>query len=243
MSGMKDPFEILADESTLIWRQMDQLRRTCLNREEAEALNARVVQAVADMQKTGTTVQRVLQHDLAKAALDVRAHSLEAAKGAAREAIEASHAESLKAARNLAQAAGEARRQAWRHFGGSGCGSSLLVRRAPSSARWQPSGSSAAATPTGSADIPASTAASQVDRSSSGATEAATAPYGSTRRSSGHAREQASDGPCPAAPRWRSRKKAQLITSGPKQRRIGIHNASSLFFTSSCRSPSALCIR
>ena len=43
---------------------------------------------------------------------------MEAAQGAAREAIEKSHAESLKAAKSLSQAAGEARREAWRWFGG-----------------------------------------------------------------------------------------------------------------------------
>jgi hypothetical protein len=59
-----------------------------------------------------------MQRDLAQTALDVRAHAVEAAQSAAREAIEKSHAESLKAAKSLSQAAGEARRQAWRYFGG-----------------------------------------------------------------------------------------------------------------------------
>ena len=54
----------------------------------------------------------------ARTALDVRLYAGEAAGKAAREAIEKSHAESLKAARSLSQAAGEARRQAWRYFGG-----------------------------------------------------------------------------------------------------------------------------
>ena len=59
-----------------------------------------------------------MQRDLAQTALDVRAHAVEAAQSAAREAIEKSHAESLKAAKSLSQAAGEARREAWRWFGG-----------------------------------------------------------------------------------------------------------------------------
>ena len=40
MSGVKDPFEILADEITLIRRQVDHLQRTSLNKDEAEAFNA-----------------------------------------------------------------------------------------------------------------------------------------------------------------------------------------------------------
>ena len=37
MSGVKDPFEILADEITLIRRQVDHLQRTSLDKDEAEA--------------------------------------------------------------------------------------------------------------------------------------------------------------------------------------------------------------
>ena len=59
-----------------------------------------------------------MEVDLAQTALDVRAFAVEAAQSAAREAIEKSHAESLKAAKDLSRAAGEARREAWRYFGG-----------------------------------------------------------------------------------------------------------------------------
>lgn len=118
MSGVKDPFEILADEITLIRRQMDHLQRTSLNKTEAEALHELITRSVERMTQVGPAVQKVMQRDLAQAALDVRAHAVEAAQSAAREAIEKSHAESLKAAKSLSQAAGEARRQAWRYFGG-----------------------------------------------------------------------------------------------------------------------------
>ena len=46
MSGVKDPFEILADEITLIRRQIDQLQRTSLDRDEAEHLNATIAQSL-----------------------------------------------------------------------------------------------------------------------------------------------------------------------------------------------------
>ena len=37
MSGVKDPFEILADEITLIRRQVDHLQRTSLDKEGSAA--------------------------------------------------------------------------------------------------------------------------------------------------------------------------------------------------------------
>ena len=46
MSGVKDPFEILADEITLIRRQMDHLQRTSLSKDEAEAFNATIAKVV-----------------------------------------------------------------------------------------------------------------------------------------------------------------------------------------------------
>ena len=118
MSGVKDPFEILADEITLIRRQVDHLQRTSLDKDEAEAFNVRVAEVLNSLAEVAPALQKVMQRDLAQAALDVRRHAVEAAQGAAREAIEKSHAESLKAAKSLSQAAGEARRQAWRYFGG-----------------------------------------------------------------------------------------------------------------------------
>ena len=118
MSGVKDPFEILADEITLIRRQVDHLQRTSLDKDEAEAFNVRVAEVLNALAEVAPALQKVMQRDLAQAALDVRRHAVEAAQGAAREAIEKSHAESLKAAKDLSRAAGEARREAWRWFGG-----------------------------------------------------------------------------------------------------------------------------
>ena len=46
MSGVKDPFEILADEITLIRRQVDHLQRTSLDKDEAEAFNVRVAEVL-----------------------------------------------------------------------------------------------------------------------------------------------------------------------------------------------------
>jgi hypothetical protein len=118
MSGIKDPFEILADEITLIRRQVDHLQRTSLDKEEAEDFNTAIIEFLDKLAHVPKNLHQAMQRDLAQTALDVRAHAVEAAQSAAREAIEKSHAESLKAAKILSQAAGEARRQAWRYFGG-----------------------------------------------------------------------------------------------------------------------------
>lgn len=118
MSGVKDPFEILADEITLIRRQVDSLQRTSLNKDEAEAFNATIAKFLAQLGKTAPAMQEAMRRDLAYVGHDVRKHAVEAAQSAAREAIEKSHAESLKAAKDLSRAAGEARREAWRWFGG-----------------------------------------------------------------------------------------------------------------------------
>lgn len=118
MSGVKDPFEILADEITLIRRQMDHLQRTSLSKDEAEAFNEAVAEFLARLGKTAPAMQEAMRRDLAYVGHDVRKHAVEAAQSAAKEAIEKSHAESLKAAKDLSRAAGEGRREAWRWFGG-----------------------------------------------------------------------------------------------------------------------------
>lgn len=116
--SVKDPFEILADEITLIRRQIDQLQRTSLDRKEAEKLNAVVAQGLDRMTKVGPAVQSRIEQSLATAALDLRQHTVYAASEGAKEAIREAHLESVKAAGDLRKAAGEARREAWRWFGG-----------------------------------------------------------------------------------------------------------------------------
>ena len=116
--SIKDPFEILADEITLIRRQIDHLQRTSLDRKDAEKLNAVVAQGLDRMAKVGPAVQSRIEQSLATAALDLRQHTTYAATEGAKEAIREAQLESIKAARDLSRAAGEARREAWRWFGG-----------------------------------------------------------------------------------------------------------------------------
>lgn len=118
MSGVKDPFEILADEITLIRRQIEKLQRTSLDKEDAEHLNSVVADSLDRMAKLGPTLQLAVERRLDDAVTNIERRSLRATQEAIKEAMADSHVESLKAAKSLSQAAGEARRQAWRYFGG-----------------------------------------------------------------------------------------------------------------------------
>ena len=71
MSGVKDPFEILADEITLIRRQMDHLQRTSLDKDEAEAFNATIAKFLAQLGKTAPAMQEAMRRDLAYVGHDV----------------------------------------------------------------------------------------------------------------------------------------------------------------------------
>ena len=117
MSG-KDPIQAFADEVTLLRNELADLKRSSLNKEEAEAFNAAVAKVLSQLSKTAPAIQDAIRRDLAQATTDVRAHAVEAAQSAARDAIERSHAETLSVARSFSKAAGEARREAWRWFGG-----------------------------------------------------------------------------------------------------------------------------
>ena len=118
MSGNTDPFLVLVDDIGALRRQIENLQRTSLSKDEAEAFNEAVAKFIAQLGKTAPAMQDAMRRDLAYVGHDVRKHAVEAAQSAAREAIEKSHAESLRAAKDLSRAAGEARREAWRWFGG-----------------------------------------------------------------------------------------------------------------------------
>lgn len=117
MSG-KDPFQILADEITLIRGDVERLQRTSLDKDEAKELHKVVATGVADMRKISPELQQILDARLREAMADVKNKTRYAAHEAAERAVIESHAESIKAAHKLTVAAGEARREAWRYFGG-----------------------------------------------------------------------------------------------------------------------------
>ena len=118
MSGVKDTFDILTDEITLIRREIEQLQRSSLNKDEAKALNHEVAKSLQQMTKVGPSVYEAISARLDLALDKMRREAVSAAQDAASGAIEKSHAESIVAAKHLSRAAGEARREAWRYFGG-----------------------------------------------------------------------------------------------------------------------------
>lgn len=116
--SLKDPFEILADELTLIRKDMDKLQRTSLDRDEAKALHKVVADGVKQMNAVGPEVQEAIDRRLLAVAAVVRDSASEAAESAVRDLLGKNHAETLKTAQSLSEAAGEARSAAWRYFGG-----------------------------------------------------------------------------------------------------------------------------
>ena len=114
----KDPFQILADEVTLIRGEIERLQRTSLDKDEAKALNKIVAKSVADLGKVLPTLERSIQQQLFDNREIIREEAVMAARGAAESAVVQSHARSIEEAGKLARAAGEARREAWRYFGG-----------------------------------------------------------------------------------------------------------------------------
>ena len=114
----KDPFQILADELTLIRKDMDQLQRTSLDKDEAKKLNQIVTAAVLKMAKTAEDapgeIQGALEADrdqMARSATQAATRAAESAMAGIRHDLDNERAK-------LSQAAGEARREAWRCFGG-----------------------------------------------------------------------------------------------------------------------------
>ena len=114
----KDTFQILADEITLIRGEIKQLQRSSLNKDEAKALNQQLVQGVDSMAQTGQAVYEAISERMDLRLEKLAIETILAATDAASRAIEKSHAETSSAARDLSKAAGEARREAWRYFGG-----------------------------------------------------------------------------------------------------------------------------
>lgn len=114
----KDPFQILADELTLIRKDMDRLQRTSLDKDEAQALHQIVAEAVADMRKATREAPQALQSVLQADRRQMAQKATESATEAAERVLGDIRAQLSQERQRLTQAAGEARREAWRYFGG-----------------------------------------------------------------------------------------------------------------------------
>lgn len=114
----KDPFQQLVDEITLIRGEVTNLQRTSLDKDEAKKLNQIVTAAVLKMAKAAEDapgeIQGALEADrdqMARSATHAATRAAESAMAGIRHDLDNERAK-------LSQAAGEARREAWRWFGG-----------------------------------------------------------------------------------------------------------------------------
>ena len=114
----KDPFQILADELTLIRKDMDQLQRTSLDRDEASELHRYFMRDIEELRETFSETHEIFRETLMEHRDQIARDATEAATQAAQGAVKDIRAELVTERTNLSEAAGEARREAWRWFGG-----------------------------------------------------------------------------------------------------------------------------
>ena len=116
----KDPFQILADEITLIRSEIEKLQRTSLDKDEAKALHDHVAASVAELRKAAPALEASMDRKMTSAMAVIKDNTATAADESAKGAVMGAHAESVKAAKMLLRDAETARRQSWRTFGNFG---------------------------------------------------------------------------------------------------------------------------
>lgn len=113
-----DPVDFLLSELTALRRSVEHLARSSLTKGEAEVLNQAVVQAAGRMERAAQDAPKALgtalKADRVRMASDTTDAAVEAMTGVLADIRRQLDQERLK----FAQAAGEARRAAWRSFGG-----------------------------------------------------------------------------------------------------------------------------
>lgn len=114
----KDPFQELVDELTALRRSIEHLARTSLDKDEAKTLNQAVLKAATMMAQTTKDAPGEIQ-DALQADRDQMAHiAIQAATKAAESTMADIRQDLTNERARFSQAAGEARREAWRWFGG-----------------------------------------------------------------------------------------------------------------------------
>jgi len=116
--NLKDPFTIFADELTLLRNDIRKLQRSSLNRDEAKALTDLIGEHLQEFISIAEGLDEVVEQRLALTKSEIIEQTNNAAKAAAVNAIQASHTEIKAAAKIYSENAAEARREAWRYFGG-----------------------------------------------------------------------------------------------------------------------------
>ena len=175
MSGSTDPFLVLVDDIGALRRQIENLQRTSLDRDEAEHLNATIAQSLDNMAQTGKRLEQRLEGQLQLATAKTHRDAIEAAQGLPERLSGNPMPRSSK--RPRASHRPQERPAERRGVGSAGSGSGW-PRSGPQgrlSARWPCSGSKAVPMPKPSDSIPASTAPPQAGHSPISGMEADTA--------------------------------------------------------------------
>ncbi len=114
----RDPVEDLNDNLLALRRSIEHVGGTTLSKAEARELNATVAKALERMNKTASEAPQALRSAIRQDLAQVSRTTEEAAARAAQAAVEGVREELTAERLKLAQSAGEARRAAWRSFGG-----------------------------------------------------------------------------------------------------------------------------
>jgi len=114
----KDPFTIFADELTLLRNDLKQLQRSSLNKDEAKALTDLIGEYLQGFISIAEGLDETIEERLALTKNEIIEQTTTAAKAAATNAIQTSHTEIMAAARIYSENTAQARREAWRYFGG-----------------------------------------------------------------------------------------------------------------------------
>ncbi|WBU62623.1 hypothetical protein [Paracoccus aerodenitrificans] len=119
MSGNPgDAFDILSQELTALRRSIEHLARTSLDKQEAEALNKTLAQAVGRMERAAQEAPQTLGSTLKTDRDRMARNATQAATEAAERVLGDIREQLAQERQRFTQAAGEARREAWRWFGG-----------------------------------------------------------------------------------------------------------------------------
>jgi len=117
-SSVKDPFTIFADEITLMRNDIKQLKITSLSHEQADEINQKITHAALNFAKGAEDFRHAVSKGMANLQQKVEQDATQAASKAAASAIASSQRQILDTAKTYSEEAGEARRAAWRYFGG-----------------------------------------------------------------------------------------------------------------------------
>lgn len=114
----KDPFQELTSEMTAFRRSVEHLERTSLSKQEAKDLNATVAKAVAQMERAAKQAPANLEAMLREDRTRIVSEVVKATAEATGRSLKDIHHQLGQERLHFAKAAGEARREAWRYFGG-----------------------------------------------------------------------------------------------------------------------------